>query len=61
MMEHGFESQSRGSVFNSSIESKILSHLHLNNSNSQISQSDLVLEELQSLGLNRGKFFIVIL
>ena len=27
--------------FHSSIESKILSHLHRNNSNSQISQSDL--------------------
>ena len=37
---HGFESPSCGNVFNSSIESKILSHLHLNNSNSQISQSD---------------------
>ena len=29
---HGFESLSHGSVFNSSIESKILSHLHVNNS-----------------------------
>ena len=37
---HGLESQSSGSVFNSSIESKILSHLHRNKSNSQISQSD---------------------
>ena len=37
---HGFESQSRGSVFNSSVESKILSHLHLTDINSQISQSD---------------------
>ena len=36
----GFESPSRGSVFNSSMESKIISHLHLNNGNSQISQSD---------------------
>ena len=32
---HGFESLSHGSVFNSSIESKILSHLRVNNSNSQ--------------------------
>ena len=37
---HGFESPSCGSVFNSSIASKILSPLHHHNSNSQISQSD---------------------
>ena len=30
MKNHGFESPSLGSVFNSSIEPKILSHLHLN-------------------------------
>ena len=40
MKYHALESPSRGSVFNASIESKILSHLHLNNNNSQISQSD---------------------
>ena len=39
--QYSCQSQSRGSVFNSSIESTILSQLHLNNGNSQISQSDL--------------------
>ena len=39
-LNHGFESRSRGSVFNSSIESKILSYWNCNNSNPEISQSD---------------------
>ena len=45
---HGFESLSHVSVLNSSIESKILSHLHVNNNNSQILQSDI--EEIAQFG-----------
>ena len=59
---NGFESQSRGSVFNSSsIESKILSHLDLNSSNSQISQSDWYCRNREVLCLNRARFFREIL
>ena len=38
-----------GSFFNSSMESKIPSHLHRSNGNSQISQSDLVVYQFISL------------